>query len=81
MNDYHTRHSLRPFWSALRYPGMGWGSEMLARQLNRAIACERAAGSYPEQPGRGRRIPGTILARSAVARRPRGVCCAAGGGT
>ena len=79
MNDYHTRHSLKPLWSALRYPGTGWGSEMLARKLNRAIAGERNAGSHSGQPGRGRLNPVKIQVRSAAARRPREVCCAAGG--
>ena len=79
MNDCHTRPSLKPLWSALRYPSTGWVSEKLVRQLNRAIACERDAGHHPELPGRGRRNPGTIQVRSAAARRPRGVCCAAGG--
>jgi hypothetical protein len=78
MNDWHTYPSLQPIWSALRYPGSGWVSEMLARQLNQAMARERNAGNHPEQPGRGRRIPGTIPIRSAVAPRPQGVCCAEG---
>jgi hypothetical protein len=54
MNDYHTRHSLEPLWSALRYPSTGWVLEMLARQLYRAIDCERDAGNHPEQAGRDR---------------------------
>ena len=60
MNDCHTRPSHKPLWSALRYPSTGWVSEILVRQMNRAIACERGAGNIPEQSGRIRRNPGTI---------------------
>ena len=79
MNDHYTRHLPKPLWAALRYPGTGWGSEMLARQLNRTLAHERAGGHPPERPVRGRRNPVKIEVRSFSARRPREVCCAAGG--
>ncbi len=79
MNDFYTCPSLNPLWSALRYPSTGWVSEMLVRQMNRTIACQRDAGNQPGPPGRGRRIPVTIEVRSAAAARPRDVCCAADG--
>ena len=61
MNDRHTRHSLKPLWSVLRYPSTGWVSEMLARQLNRAAGNRHvpevvAVGLHPEPRSGARRL-------------------------